>query len=240
LFTKKSLFKKELTTSTILVNDLEIFLSRKRIKNIYLRISSEGQVSVSAPKLISTEKITAFIEAKLDWIIKHRRKILSKPIQAPPKFSNNELHWFLGKSYPLIIYNNAKKSCVLLDNNQISCFLKENSSEDLKQKLLKQWYVTQIKLILPELIKKWEPVLGVEVYQWGVRAMKTRWGSCNIVKHRIWINTNLIYKPSICLEYVLVHEMVHLLEPSHNKRFHALMSHFMPDWKEIKKKLTNC
>lgn len=111
------------------------------------------------------------------------------------------------------------------------CFLRSYALEDRTQ-FLQNWYRKQMQLLLPALIQKWEPIIGVSVQAWGIKSMKTRWGSCNVVAKRIWLNLNLIKKPLVCLEYVLVHEMVHLLEANHSKRFYAHMNRLMPQWKE--------
>jgi len=154
-----------------------------------------------------------------------------------PHFHTGELHSFLGHSYPLMMHESVTQNGVFLAEHHILCYVPQNATSHLKKNLLHSWYREQMRLLLPQLIQKWEPIIGVQVHQWTIRAMTTRWGSCNVVLKKICLNLNLIQKPLQCLEYVLVHEMVHLLEASHNKRFYTLMTQFMPEWKVYKEQL---
>ena len=124
----------------------------------------------------------------------------------------------------------------MIEEDSLHGFL-ESDSQDERNARLNAWYKQQMQALIPDLIKKWEPIIGVSVHAWGVKSMKTRWGSCNVDAHRIWLNLNLIKKPLVCLEYVLVHEMVHLLEANHSPRFYALMTRFFPEWKGFQKQL---
>jgi hypothetical protein len=160
----------------------EIIITRKKIKNLILRITRDGQVKISAPYRCPKKVIDDFLAQKQTWIAK-QQNIMQEHVSQPAAPSLTREHR------------------------------------------------EQMKAILPPLFEKWEAIIGVQASAWGVKVMKTRWGSCNTLKKRIWINLHLIHKPRICLEYVLVHELVHLLEASHNQRFYALMTEFMPDWK---------
>ncbi|MCR9191131.1 MAG: M48 family metallopeptidase [Gammaproteobacteria bacterium] len=226
-------------TFLIQIGDLEITVLRKRVKNINLRIHTNGCINVSAPLRCSLDRIQQFIESKYHWITTQQAHIQSQPKQIAPKFINGERHLFLGDSYPLSIQDSAKHTYITLENNTLRCYIKANTPHDNIRKMLLSWYREQMTDLLPSLIAKWEPIIGVEVAAWGIRVMKTRWGSCNTRAKKIWLNLSLIQKPQQCLEYVLVHEMVHLLEASHNKRFYAYMSQFMPDWPNHKKQLAS-
>ncbi|NCT57468.1 MAG: M48 family metallopeptidase [Legionella sp.] len=160
----------------------DVIITRKKIKNLILRVTRDGQVKISAPHRCPKKIIDDFLAQKQTWIAKQQSIIRQHVSRQPP---------------PTLTHQHRQ----------------------------------QMKEILPPLFEKWEAIIGVKAHEWGVKAMKTRWGSCNTVKKRIWINLHLIHKPRICLEYVLVHELVHLLEASHNQRFYALMTEFMPDWK---------
>jgi len=226
-------------TSLIEIGGLEITVLRKRIKNINLRIHANGSINVSAPLRCSLERIKQFIESKYHWITTQQARIQAQPKQIAPQFISGERHLFLGESYPLTIQENIKRSYIKLENNALCCYIKKNTPHDNIRKMLLSWYREQMTDALPPLIEKWEPIIGVEVDTWGIKVMKTRWGSCNTKAKRIWLNLSLIQKPQQCLEYVLVHEMVHLLEASHNKRFYAYMGQFMPDWPRHKKQLAS-
>jgi len=222
---------------TVMLHDMEIIVTKKRIKNINLRIDRQGVVKVSAPMRCSLQRIHDFLTEKEDWITTHVAKIKARPKQTPASVQTGELGFYLGKSYPFQVHTTHQRPSIQLVDNHIACFMRPSTTEDEKQLLLKDWYRTQIQALLPALITKWEPIIGVKVKEWGVRAMTSRWGSCHPLKSRISLNLNLMQKPLICIEYVLVHEMVHLLEASHNRRFYALMSRFMPEWMACKRLL---
>ena len=223
--------------STLQCNDFEVTLTRKRIKNINLRISRDGSVHISAPLRASIHNIQQFIEQKQNWIRTHRDQILARAIPKNHAFNTGDLYPFLGQDYSVIIHEHSQQEGITFEKPYISCYVKAQATLELKQSLFQNWQRAQMKLLLPDLIRKWEPVMGVQVGEWGVKRMKTRWGSCNPSSKKIWMNLQLIHEPLRCLEYVLVHEMVHLLEASHNKRFHALMSKFLPEWRDCKNQL---
>lgn len=221
------------------LDGIPITIIRKSIKNMYLRIKPvTGDVVVSAPNKLSLQIIKAQLLTKKAWIHTARTRILTqKPtIETSSLMENGEQHFFLGTPYTLMIHPNTPSKKISLEGQFLHCFLQSYSYEK-RVTVLHAWYKEQMQNRLPDLIQKWEPIIGVRVHAWGIKIMKTRWGSCNVKAHRIWINLRLIQKPLICLEYVLVHEMVHLLEASHNKRFYALMTQFMPDWKSHQKQL---
>jgi predicted metal-dependent hydrolase len=210
---------------------LELILKRKPIKNINLRIDREGKVCISAPLDCPLIYIQQFVDRKQQWIQAHQSRLQQ---QVPTQTLNPN---FLGDSYPWIVHEYTQKQEVLLQNGQFHCFLKTKASKDLEQTILMGWLRQQMLSRLPALIEKWEPIIGVKANHWTIRSMKSRWGSCNPRSKRICLNLTLIQKPLICLEYVLVHELVHLLEASHNHRFQSLMSQFMPQWRHIRKQL---
>ncbi len=214
-----------------MMNDIEILLIRKCIKNINLRIDAQGVVKVSAPMRCPLQTIQSYLLDKQDWITKHAHR---RSVPSAPLIENGAKQVFLGQHFPLIIRETDRKPTISFDGHQIACFVKKNATCIEVQALLQGWQRDQMRGLLPNLIAKWEPIIEVKVNHWGIRAMQTRWGSCNPVKKRIWMNLYLIQKPLICLEYVLVHEMVHLLEASHNHRFKAYMTRFMPEWRTYK------
>jgi predicted metal-dependent hydrolase len=221
------------------LDGIPVTIIRKSIKNMYLRVKPvTGDVVVSAPNKLSLQIIKAQLLAKQAWIhtARARAHIHKRTLQTSPSMESGEQHFFLGTPYTLMIHPNTSSRKIIIEGEFLHGFLQSYSYEK-RVNMLQAWYKEQMQNRLPDLIQKWEPIIGVRVHAWGIKTMKTRWGSCNVRAHRIWINLRLIQKPLICLEYVLVHEMVHLLEASHNKRFYALMTQFMPDWKSHQKQL---
>lgn len=221
------------------MHGIDIHLSRKRIKHIHLRIDLHGQVKISAPMACSLRSIARCVQEKKEWIILHQERLRSQPKPMVSQFLSGDPHLFLGKIYTLEIHEHALQQQIVLESDHLCCYFKAFACHEQKRSAIEQWHRTQMKSLIPDLLKKWEPIIGVKANQWGIKSMKTRWGSCNTTQKRIWLNLHLIHKPFSCLEYVLVHELVHLLEASHNERFHRLMSQFLPDWqvqKELLKK----
>lgn len=217
------------------IDGISITVIRKPIKNMNLRIyPPDGRVQISAPLRLNIKQIHKWVETKREWLHTQRAKLQDKPVPSEPTMEKGEQHYFLGQPYTLTLVDPSFSPLVVLKDNQLLLSIKENATALEKHIYLKKWYLAQMKSIVPELIKKWQPIIGVQVVEWGAKTMKTRWGSCNVRTRRIWLNLVLIQKPILCLEYVLVHEMVHLLEASHNARFYQLMDKFMPDWRSHK------
>ncbi len=212
------------------LDNISIEILRKPIKNMYLRIHySTGDVTVSAPLKLSLKAIRNQLDIRRAWIHTARARAIARVPPSLVKMECGETHYFLGKPYVLSIQPNVHLKGIVIEGDLMHGFL-ESHTPSARKKCLQIWYKKQMQQLIPDLIQKWEPIIGVAVHAWGIKSMKTRWGSCNVVAHRIWLNLNLIQKPLICLEYVLVHEMVHLLEANHSKRFYALMTQFMPKW----------
>jgi len=224
-----------ITKQHIEIDGIPIEILRKPIKNMHLRIyPPDGLVCVSAPLKLSLQYIHRQLEAKSEWIHKQRSKIKALPVKSIPVLETGESHFFLGLPYTLTIINEEIDKKITLKDNLLLLHTKPNETTINKKAILNHWYLTQMKALLPSLINKWQPIIGVKVNSFGIKAMKTRWGSCNTRTHKIWLNLVLIEKPISCLEYVLVHEMVHLHEASHNARFYQLMDKFMPEWRSYK------
>lgn len=219
------------------MDDIPVHITRKRIKNMYLRVhSSTGDVSISAPLKLSIDVIQNHLSSKRAWIHAARARIAKRELPQPLRMETGETHYFLGEAYDLVIHPDSNPKKILIEGGVMHCFL-QSSNQVVRNQFLLNWYKQQMQALLPGLIEKWEPIIGVSVNAWGIKIMKTRWGSCNVIAKRIWLNLNLIKKPLICLEYVLVHEMVHLLEANHSKRFYAHMERFMPQWREYQRVL---
>ncbi|MDP3560477.1 MAG: SprT family zinc-dependent metalloprotease [Legionellaceae bacterium] len=212
-------------------------LSRKRIKNINVRIQRSGDVHVSAPMKLPLDFVYRFLQDKREWIDGHRQKIQAQTPALPKTLQTGDMLFFLGQAYIVMLHETAKQNRIEHDHSMLHFFVKMDTSVAKKQVLLNRWYHVQMQERLPELFAKWEAIIGVQARTHTIKLMKTRWGSCQPIKKHICLNLRLIQKPLICLEYVIVHELVHLLEASHNKRFYALMSQFMPEWKSVKMRL---
>lgn len=221
------------------IADVQIEIVKKNIKNLHLSVHPPyGRVRIAAPKTMSDEAIRVFAICKLSWIKKQRLKFQNQDRQSEREFISGESHYFLGRRYLLnVIYTSKKQRVELIKNNQIDLYVRENSTTEQREKVMSEWYRSFLKEQIPVIISKWEKEIGVKVNSWGVKLMKTKWGTCNIEAKRIWLNLELAKKSPRCLEYIIVHEMIHLLERNHNDRFHSYMDMFMPNWKEIKAEL---
>jgi predicted metal-dependent hydrolase len=222
------------------IDGLQIEIWPKAIKNMYLRIyPPHAQIQVSVPRSFSLQEIHQQIREKRRWIDKKRNHILSLPAPACYNLEEGELHYYLGKPFRLEMITNSTICDVELIEDRMVLFSKTEMALAEKQKLLMSWFRKQMQDLIPPLLIKWETIIGVNTHQWGIKLMKTRWGSCNIRDKRIWLNLELIKKPLGCLESVLVHELVHLLERNHNSRFYYLMDQFMPEWRNYQKILND-
>ena len=225
-------------TTQIQLGDIAINIVQKNIKNVHLSVyPPDGQVRISAPLRMDVDTIRVFALTKLAWIKKQQKKLQQQARETPREYLDRESHYLWGKRYLLELVEKNARPEVKLEHKKILLQVRPTSSEEKKQSILDNWYREQLKLAIPALIEKWEPLMGVTVEKFFVRKMKTKWGSCRPAANSIRLNTDLIKKPPECLEYVVVHEMVHLLEASHNARFIALMDRFMPKWRFFKEEL---
>ena len=223
----------------IIISDITIDVVRKEIKNLHLSVNPpDGKVKISSPLRIDDEVLRLFAVSKLSWIRKQKKKFKSQVRQSSREFLSRESHYFLGKRYLLnVIEHNAPPKVVLRSKTYIDLYLRNGSTQFQKGKILNDWYRSELKKHIPLLINTWQQKIGVTVNDWGVKQMKTKWGSCNIKAKRIWINLELAKKPFQCLEYIIVHEMVHLLERHHNERFITYMNKFIPQWRSHRDEL---
>ncbi len=238
------------------IDGITIDIEKKKVKNMRLVVSSAtGKVRVSAPLCMSEEHIRNFIVSKIDWIKKHQERFSEKIIQPKQVFSNDEVHYFQGVGYILRIieHNKAPKIILTTENSNIitesteniqidtkkflNLYVKPNTSAEICQLIINKWYRIQLEKIIKPLIEKWEAIIGVKSNEFRIKQMKTRWGTCNIQAKRIWLSLELAKKSVNCLEYIIAHELVHLLERLHNARFVGFMNKFMPNWKIYKKEL---
>ncbi len=218
----------------IKIGQIHVEVRRKPVKNLNLRVChSSGTARLSIPAHLPVSEAEKFVWSKREWLEKHLVNRRCSLKVSARKVRSGEFHSLWGEKRMISVENGFKKSAAFLDTHGVIRLQLSSQSADSKRfPLLDRFYRDELNSALPALIKKWEPVMGVEVREFGIKKMKTRWGSCNIRDHRVWLNLNLAEKPRACLEYVLVHEMTHLHERLHNKRFYRLMDRFMPDWRD--------
>ncbi len=221
------------------VDNMPILVTRKKVKNLNLAIQPpNGEVKISVPYFVSDLEVERFIRERMTWILEKRQSFIDSPRARQKQFIDGEEHSFYGEIYPLkLIECSPCRHIEITPNNELAMYLKVGDDLTRREKLMDEWYRDKLKTDLPLLLEQWQPVVGKEVAQWGVKKMKTRWGSCNIAAKRIWLNLELAKYPIACIEYVLVHELVHLYERYHNDRFKRLMTQFLPDWQERKNHL---
>jgi len=217
--------------SQIELGDVTVDVVLKDIKNVHLSVYPPmGRVRISAPKRMSLDTIRVFAISKLDWIRQQQAKLREQERETPRDYVDRESHYVWGKRYLLTVIESDEPSSIELKHRRMLLRVRPGADETKRQSLVEEWYREQLKEAVPPLLARWQPRLGVRVERWFVQRMKTKWGSCNHKARTIRLNTELAKKPPECLEYIVVHELVHLLEPTHNARFVALMDQFMPQW----------
>lgn len=210
----------------------------KDIKNVHLSVyPPDGKVRISAPSRMSLDTVRVFAIAKLCWIRQQQRKLHGQERETPREYLERESHYVWGKRYLLKVIGKDAPPGVELKHSRMILQLRPGTSGEKKRAIVEAWYREQIREAAPALIAKWGPLISVKVEKFFVQKMKTKWGSCNPGSRSIRLNTDLAKKPPECLEYIMVHEMVHLLEPTHNARFITLMDRFMPNWRLYKDEL---
>jgi len=224
--------------SHIEVEGIAAELVRKRVKRLNITVyPPDGRVMVSAPHRMAMGDICRAIAKRADWIRKHQQAFAGKPRFVAPRFETGESHYFLGQPYTLAVTRQDGRPAIAMRENVLAVNMREGEGSNSCESLLYAWYRQQMKELVPGLLGTWEQVVGVRAGDWGIRRMRTKWGTCNIKTGKIWLNLELIKRPVHCLEYVIVHELVHLLEPSHNKRFAGFMDRFMPRWQKVRHEL---
>lgn len=221
------------------IANIQIEVVRKDIKNMHLAVyPPHGRIRLAVPQKTDEEVFRLFAISKLGWIKKQVKNFKDQARESKRDYVSGESHYFQGKRYILEVKEPDGNSKVEIKGlKKIILRVPNNCSTEERAKIIKEWYRKQLKLQIPSLLEKWEKVIGVKANDWGVKQMKTKWGACNTEAKRIWLNLELAKKPPICLEYILVHELVHLHERSHNDRFIALMNKFMPKWRFYRNEL---
>lgn len=228
-------------SARISADGVEVDVARKRIKNFYLRVERPlGRVCISAPHGASDDEVRSVVFKRIDWIKRQQARIAATPAPVRLRYASGETHFVLGQPVRLeVIEHEGRGAVVVRGGDVLTLSIRRRSRLEERERAVREWYRGELKALIPPLISKWEPVLGVRVAEWNVKQMRTRWGTCNIRARRIWLSLELAKYPPACLEYVVVHEMVHLLERRHNGRFHGFMDRFLPDWRERKRTLNS-
>ena len=215
------------------VRGIPVQVVRKSIKNLHIGVyPPHGRVRVAAPLNLDDDAVRLAVISRLNWIHRKRAEFQKQERQTFREFVSGESHYFEGRRYRLdVVESNARPAVTLLNNRWMRLQVRPGADRDMREVVLDRWYRRQLREKLPTILEKWQPIVGVYATEVRIKKMKTRWGSCNDEACRVWLNLELAKKPFACVEYVLVHELVHLLERRHNDRFRELMDNFMPAWR---------
>jgi predicted metal-dependent hydrolase len=220
------------------LGDMAVEVAFKDIKNVHLSVHPPvGRVSISAPRRMKLETVRVFAISKLDWIKRQQKKIRSQEREPQREYLERESHYVWGQRCLLTVRERDESPSVMLKHSKLHLTVRPRTDTDKRHELMDAWYREQVKLAVPALIAKWQPLLGIELHRFFVQRMRTRWGSCNPTARTIRLNTDLAKKSRECLEYIVVHELIHLLEPTHNARFVSQMDRFMPRWQAYREAL---
>ena len=221
----------------MLIGGLPIEVIRKKnLKNLYVRVNPpEGNVTASTPMELSNEYIKLFVLKKLPEIMKAKDRMLLQERQSKREYVSGESHYLWGKPYCLQVVYEGTQRKIIKSPTKIIMTVPEGTDADARERLFTEWYRQELKRVLESVIIGCEKKTGVHADEFRIKNMKTRWETCNVEKRRIWINLQLVKKPIECLEYVVIHELVYLLEKNHTHRFHALVEKYCPTWREAKK-----
>lgn len=220
-------------SGTITVNNIEVQIVRKNIKNLHLGVyPPHGRVRAAVPLHVTDDNVRLAVISKLAWIKQQQAHFQAQPRQSQREMVSGESHYVWGRRFLLdVVERTGKHELVIVNNKTLRLYVNPNTTRANRELALNEWYRAELKERLPDMLAKWEPRIGEPVAEWHIKKMKTMWGSCNVPERRIWLNLELAKKPPECLEYILVHEMVHLLERHHNDRFRTYMDRFLPRWR---------
>lgn len=225
-------------SETIQLGEIAIAVTRKDVKHVHLSVHPpNGRVTLVAPAGTRLEVARAYVASRLGWIRDQQAKLRGQARETPRRFVTRESHYVWGKRYLLSVIEREKKPSVTLDHRRITLTVRPGSDRAKRQAVMHAWHKALLHEAVPRLIRKWEPRLQVQVAAYFLQRMKTRWGSCNHTARHLRLNTELVKKPRDLLEYVVVHEMAHLIAPTHSERFVALLDEHYPSWREARAEL---
>ena len=220
------------------LGNITIDVELKDIKNVHLSVyPPSGRVRIAAPLRMDLDTIRIYAISRLGWIKEQQQKFLKQVREAPREYLDKESHYFLGSRYLLKVIILEAPPMVNVKHNTIEFYVRPNTDIPKRQVILDEWYRHQLKQLAPPVIEKWEKTMGVSINEFAIKKMKTKWGTCNREAKRIWLNLELAKKPFHCIEYIIVHELAHMLERTHNEKFIVMMDNFLPEWKQLKNEL---
>ena len=220
----------------LVIDDIEIpVLRKKSLKNLYIHADPPlGAISVKAPENLDISEIELYVLKKLPEIAKAKERFASQPRQTPREYVSGEACYLWGKPYRLQVVYGSNRPSITKEASKLVMRVPDEASADYRKRVLTEWYRKELKRVLPNAAARLSQLIGVSADEYSVKNMKTKWGTCNIEEKRIWVNLQLVKKPPECLDYVLVHELVHLLERNHTHRFNSLVQKYCPVWRESK------
>jgi predicted metal-dependent hydrolase len=223
----------------ITVSGIRVQVERKDIKNLHLGVyPPNGRVRVAAPLVVSDDAVRLAVIDKLGWIRRQQARFAEQPRQSAREMVNGESHYFLGRRYRLRVHEQAGKQYVAVrDMGTMDLFVNPGRTVEQREAVLLRWYREQLRELVGPMLVQWQAKLGVQVNAWGIKKMKTKWGSCNPVAGRVWFNLELAKKPVQCLEYIVAHELAHLLERNHSEQFTQLLDQHLPSWRQHREML---
>ena len=225
-------------TETIQIGEISIQVTRKAIKNVHLSVHPpDGRVTLAAPTTTRLDVARAYAISRLGWIREQQEKLRNQARETPRQFIERESHFIWGRRHLMTIKYAEAKPFVALDHKRITLTVRPGANAEKRAEIIHEWHKSLLHEVVPSIIQKWQPKLKVHVSSYFLQRMKTKWGSCNHRDCHIRLNTELVKKPKDLLEYVIVHEMVHLLEPTHSERFIAILQKHYPTWREARAEL---
>jgi predicted metal-dependent hydrolase len=227
-------------SEVIQLGDIVIAVRRKDIQNVHLSVHPPtGRVTLSAPRDTRSEVVRAYAISKLAWIRQQQDRFHNQARETPREFVERESHYLWGRRYLMTVVEKDEKPKVEIDHKRITLVVRPGSDQAKRATVVHEWHKSLLHELIPRLIERWEPKLGVQVVAYFLQRMKTKWGSCNHDAGHIRLNTELVKKPKDLVEYVVVHEMVHLIEPTHSQRFISLLTEYYPSWQEARAELND-
>ncbi len=226
-------------TRHLRVRNLSVEIIRKDIKNLHLGVyPPSGRVRVAAPKTVSDAAVRLAVISRLRWIRRHQERFEAQPRELKREMVSGESHYVFGRRYRLrVVAEGRLRTALIRKKSALELHVRPGTTRRQREQVLARWYRSLLRERIPVLLEKWQARLEVNAKEWGIRRMKTKWGSCNPVARRIWVNLELAKKPERCLEYLVVHELVHLLERGHTNRFVSLMDRHLPRWRQHRNEL---
>ena len=228
------------TNSSLLqVGSMDVLIVRKPIKNLHLSVLPPlGKVRVSAPLGMNDDAIRMLLATRIAWINRQRGRFAVQERQSRREYVTGESHYFLGQRYRLeVIYEDKPSRVSVKGKKTIFLYVRPGSSRIRREQVLMDWYRSELKTVVAGLLPKWQEKIGVRAPSWALKRMKTRWGTCSQKVGKIWLNVELAKKPIVCTEYIIVHELLHLIEKKHNQKFVDLMTKYLPQWRTVKEEL---